>query len=67
MTRPKRYHVYLFILALILIVSCCHRKPVKEPEFYVMHIDPKMLPIWVIFNNIKTVRIDKDMIARVEE
>ncbi len=63
----KRKYVYLIILALILIVSCCHKRPVKEPEFYTIHIDPKMLPIWVTFNNIKTVRIDKDMLVKIEE
>lgn len=63
----KRKYVYLIILALILIVSCCHKRPVKEPEFYTVNISQGLLPARIEFNGANAIIIGKDMVARVEE
>jgi uncharacterized integral membrane protein len=60
MTRPKRWHVYLFILALILIVFCCHRKSVREEYFLTLHFQKSMLPAIVICSDEQVIRVDRD-------
>lgn len=59
MTRPKRWHVYLLILALILIVSCCHKKPYQDRDYYSVNIDRHLLPARIFFSDNTFVEVSK--------
>ncbi len=60
MNRPKRWHVYLIILSLIILVSCCHRKSVREEYFLTLHFQKSMLPLTVLCSDEQVIRVDRD-------